>query len=93
MTNLVCRQIDGDIISLMIKTQIQVPEELYRELKEFAARREWSLAETFRRGAERLLQSYPKETESLEQWRLPEPRRCGPFLAPPDRWTELAHEE
>jgi len=43
---------------MMTKTQIQVPEELYREIKSFANAREWSLAETFRRGAELLLEVY-----------------------------------
>ena len=42
----------------MTKTQIQVPEELLREIKSFAKAREWSLAETFRRGAELLLEVY-----------------------------------
>ena len=42
----------------MIKTQIQVPEDLYREIKSFAQARECSLAETFRRGAELLLEVY-----------------------------------
>lgn len=42
----------------MTKTQIQVPEELFREIKAFAKAREWSLAETFRRGAELLLEVY-----------------------------------
>ncbi len=45
----------------MLKTQIQVPEELYREIKSFAKAREWSLAETFRRGAELLLEVYAGE--------------------------------
>jgi len=44
----------------MTKTQIRVPEELFREARAFAKRREWSLAETFRRGAELLLQVYPE---------------------------------
>jgi hypothetical protein len=44
----------------MIKAQIQVPEELFRELRSFAKQREWSLAETFRRGAALLLQVYPE---------------------------------
>jgi hypothetical protein len=39
-------------ISCMTKTQIQVPEELFREVRAFSKRREWSLAETFRRGAD-----------------------------------------
>jgi hypothetical protein len=42
----------------MTKTQIQVPEELFRDIKSFAKAREWSLAETFRRGAELLLEVY-----------------------------------
>ncbi len=45
----------------MTKTQIQVPEELFQEIRTFAKQREWSLAETFRRGAELLLQMYPEK--------------------------------
>ena len=45
----------------MTKTQIQVPEELFAEIKDFAKQREWSLAGTFRRGAELLLQMYPEK--------------------------------
>ena len=45
----------------MIKTQIQVPEKQYQALRDFAAEREWSLAETFRRGAELLLEMYPHQ--------------------------------
>jgi len=48
----------------MIKTQIQVPEKQYKALREFAADREWSMAETFRRGAELLLEIYPRRFES-----------------------------
>jgi hypothetical protein len=47
----------------MIKTQIQLPEELYDQVKRFAAQREWSLAETFRRGAELLLQVHPPDPD------------------------------
>lgn len=47
----------------MIKTQIQVPEKQYKALREFAADREWSMAETFRRGAELLLEVYPRQLE------------------------------
>ena len=75
----------------MVKTQIQLPDDLYREVKRFAAQREWSLAETFRRGAERLMSLYPKET--ISDWTLPPAKDCGPFLTPPERWTEIAHED
>jgi len=40
----------------MTKTQIQVPERLFAQIKKFARQHEWSLAETFRRGAELLLE-------------------------------------
>ena len=36
----------------MIKTQVQIPDELFRRAKEVAARKEWSFAEIVRRGLE-----------------------------------------
>ncbi len=72
----------------MMKTQIQVPEELFRELRSFATQREWSLAETFRRGAELLLQVYPRPDS-------PEP--CDRVWTPPSSaavgWNELTAEQ
>jgi hypothetical protein len=62
----------------MIKTQIQVPEELFRELRTFAKQREWSLAETFRRGAELLLQVYPEPPKSPgAAWTPPTSSKVG----------------
>ena len=62
----------------MTKTQIQVPEELFRELRVFAREREWSLAETFRRGAELLLQVYPEHpASSVEEWTPPTSSKAG----------------
>lgn len=63
----------------MNKTQIQVPEELFREVRAFAKRREWSLAETFRRGAELLLQVYSEQTEGRAEvaWRPPTSGKVG----------------
>jgi len=56
----------------MIKTQIQVPEEQFDELRRFAKDREWSMAETFRRGAELLLEVYPqKVTREAGSWQPP----------------------
>lgn len=42
----------------MIKTQIQLPDALYQELKRVAREREMSLAEVLRRGAEYITQVY-----------------------------------
>ena len=70
----------------MTKTQIQVPEELFRDLKAFAKKREWSLAETFRRGAELLLEVYPTETKSpTKDWSPPKSKEVG--------WKGLSAEE
>jgi len=62
----------------MTKTQIQVPEELFQELRTFAKQREWSLAETFRRGAELLLQVYPEPpTKPTKAWMPPTSSKVG----------------
>jgi hypothetical protein len=73
-----------DIISMerenlpMTKTQIQVPEELFREVRAFSKRREWSLAETFRRGVELLLQVYPEADVAADAvWTPPTSSRVG----------------
>lgn len=70
----------------MTKTQIQVPEELFQELRAFAKQREWSLAETFRRGAELLLEVYPKTSVSQSAaWTPPTSSEAG--------WKGLSAEE
>lgn len=62
----------------MIKTQIQVPEKQYQALRKFAAEREWSMAETFRRGAELLLEIYPRQFEgNSKQWKPPSSANVG----------------
>jgi hypothetical protein len=51
--------------------------EHFREVRAFAWKREWSLAETFRRGAELLLQVYPDQPAvplaRHANWRTPLP--------------------
>ena len=55
----------------MTKSQIQVPEDLFREIRALSKKRGWSLAETFRRGAELLLQVYPDAAAAPNaDWRL-----------------------
>lgn len=45
----------------MIRTQIQLPEVLYKEVQRVAAAQEWSIAEVLRRGAESVVRAYPAE--------------------------------
>ncbi len=77
----------------MVKTQVQIPEELFRRAKQVAAQKEWSFAEVVRRGLEYITQVNPQDRGSGTPWRLPDARRLGPFLAPESQWTELCHED
>jgi hypothetical protein len=76
----------------MVRTQIQLPDELYRDLKALAEQKEWSLPEAVRRGAELLLRSYPRAPVAPAEWRLPEPADLGEVLAPVEEWRDLANE-
>lgn len=53
----------------MIKTQVQIPDELYRAAKRVARERELSLAEVMRRGLEYIVGVYPALDD--EDWELP----------------------
>lgn len=77
----------------MVRTQIQLSDELYRRLKVLAKEREWSLAEAIRRGAEMLLRSFPREPIEPEKWRLPEARPLGAFRSDVESWRALANEQ
>lgn len=58
----------------MIRTQIQLPAPLYREIKRIARDQDWSLAEVIRRGAEAVVRSYPASKRPPEAGaRLPPP--------------------
>ncbi len=67
----------------MVKTQIQLPDVLYRDIKRLAASREWSLAETMRRAAEQFLARHRVLTPP-SPWRPPVSDRVG--------WRGLDHE-
>ena len=55
----------------MTRTQIQLPDELYRRAKAFGEERELSLAEIARRGIELFISRYPAEPASDREWKLP----------------------
>ncbi len=78
----------------MIKTQIQLPEELYHQIKRFAKEREWSLAETFRRGAELMLEVYPSNPSSpSEDWKPPQSSEVGWQGLTAEQLREFAFED
>ncbi|ORV08614.1 antitoxin [Mycobacterium celatum] len=76
----------------MIRTQIQLPDELYRDAKRVAQEHEMTLAEVVRRGLEHMVRIYPKRDVAGDAWQPPAPRRLGPFRVSDDAWRELANE-
>jgi len=61
----------------MVRTQIQLPDEIYRRAKRLAEVREISMAELARRGLEYILSQYPTPDETQADWHLPAPRHLG----------------
>ena len=74
----------------MVKTQVQIPDTLYREAKRVAAEYEMSFAEVVRRSLERTLPAYPPRTSD---WALPEPMNLGLRReVNEDEWRLMANE-
>jgi len=76
----------------MIKTQVQIPDELYRRAKKVAEQREWSFAETVRRGLEYIVEISPSCGMPVAKWRLPKPVHMGAPLLPEEEWTAVCHD-
>ena len=68
----------------MVRTQIQLPDDLYARAKELSERRQISLAEMARRGIEYILSVYAPPG-AAEDWLPPKPRSLG--------WRGLSDEE
>jgi hypothetical protein len=79
--------------TIMIKTQVQIPDDLFRRAKAVAAEREWSFAEVVRRGLEYITAVNPSGRTPGSEWKLPPPEDLGCFLAPEEQWTELSHDQ
>jgi hypothetical protein len=76
----------------MTRTQIQLPDELYRRAKSFAAERELSLAEVTRRGLELFLDRFPKENLEREPWKIPT-FDGGGMLVPLEKLRDITFDE
>ena len=71
------------MITIMFRTQIQLPEPLFQQAKRIAAQRDWSLAEFVRRGLEAYVQTCPERVETAPTWTLPVLRGSGGHLRDP----------
>ena len=61
----------------MTRTQIQLPDEVYRRARKLCQSREISMAELARRGFEYMLSVYTSDPAQPGDWRPPQPRRLG----------------
>jgi len=76
----------------MTRTQIQLPDDLYRRAKSFAAARELSLAEVTRRGLELFLDRFPEKEPSSAEWKIPT-FDGGGMLVSLEELREISREE
>lgn len=75
----------------MTRTQIQLPDNLYRSARELAKNKEISLAELVRRGLEYMITVSSCEPDP--SWEMPEPKHLGgsdPFKNP--EWRYQIHK-
>jgi hypothetical protein len=76
----------------MIRTQVQLPDELYRRAKQFGSDREMSLAELTRRGLELLLDRYPTPAnKGFKAWTLPQIN--GGLKVSPEKLRDILDED
>lgn len=61
----------------MVRTQIQLPDDVFARAKKVCEAREISLAELARRGLEYILTVYSVPISGEEKWQPPKPRRLG----------------
>lgn len=78
----------------MIRTQIQLPDQLYKEVQRVARDQEWSIAEVIRRGAESVIRSYPSlKQKPSDGWRLPPPIRSKMLVHDPEALRDLIRDD
>ena len=80
------------IIVSMKRTQVQIPEPLYGQVKRVAELKDWSISEVFRRAVEDLVAQFPA-VKKPGKWELPKPRNLGRPLAPADQWRDLLADD
>ena len=67
----------------MTRTQIQLPEPLFLQIKRIATARDWSVAELIRRGMEAYVRTIPESEKQEGVWTMPILRGSGGHLMNP----------
>lgn len=77
----------------MIKTQVQIPDHLFKEAKQLAEESEMSFAQVVRLGLEMILKVRPCGRKPAHSWQVPKGKAMGLPLISEEQWTEVAHED
>jgi hypothetical protein len=77
----------------MVKTQVQIPDHLFKQAKQLAEESEMSFAHVVRLGLELVLKARPLGRKSAGGWQVPKGKAMGLPLIPENQWTEAAHED
>lgn len=77
----------------MVKTQIQIPDHLFKEAKQLAKESGMSFAHMVKLGLEMVLKARPLGRKSAKGWQVPKGKAMGLPLIPEHSWTEAAHED
>ena len=80
------------MIHSMKRTQVQIPDPLYEDVRRIAERRDWSVSEVFRRAVEEYVSEVPELGEE-DGWVLPKPREMGEPRVAPDQWRDLLADD
>ncbi|MEX1120118.1 MAG: hypothetical protein WEB60_15130 [Terrimicrobiaceae bacterium] len=76
----------------MVKTQVQIPDHLFKEAKLVAEESEMSFANVVRLGLEMVVRARPTGRKPAHAWRVPKGKAMGRPMLPEEQWTEAAHE-
>ena len=68
----------------MTRTQIQLHEPLFLQIKRIASARDWSVAELIRRGMEAYVKTIPEAELQNGSWTMPVLRGSGGHLMNPE---------
>ena len=77
----------------MKRTQIQLPDPLFKEVKRVASLMDISIAEVVRRGIESFIRKYPTFKLPQEHWTPPSKGGLGEFLTDHVDWRSLTSQD
>jgi len=79
--------------TIMVKTQVQIPDHLFKDAKRIAEESEMSFAQVVRLGLEMVVKARPAGRRPAHKWQVPKGKNMGLPLVAEEKWTEISHED